>query len=185
MKTYAGIGSRETPKQIISVMNQIARVLYREGYTLRSGGAPGADQAFEWGVWSAANDEGNANKRAEIYLPWASFEHGTRPPIVPKLIEPGDGAREIAEVYHPRWRYLKFGAKKLIARNTHQILGPDLTNVDPVDFVICWTKGAKGGGGTGQAIRIAKGWDIPVYDLGTRDDWSFLFKLDNLGSFFV
>jgi hypothetical protein len=30
---------------------------------------------------------------------------------------------------------------------------------------LCWTKGAAGGGGTGQAIRIARSRDIPVFDL--------------------
>lgn len=36
---------------------------------------------------------------------------------------------------------------------------------DPVDFVVCWTKEAKGGGGTGQALRIARDRGIAVYDL--------------------
>ena len=36
-------------------------------------------------------------------------------------------------------------------------------------FVICWTKNGKGTGGTGQAIRIAKGFGIPVFDLAIKD----------------
>ena len=36
----------------------------------------------------------------------------------------------------------------------------------PVQFVICWTLRAMGSGGTGQGIRIARGYGIRVYDLG-------------------
>ncbi|HRY03076.1 MAG TPA: hypothetical protein P5256_08115, partial [Beijerinckiaceae bacterium] len=32
-------------------------------------------------------------------------------------------------------------------------------------FVICWTKDARGGGGTGQAIRLARAHGVPVFDL--------------------
>lgn len=47
---YAGIGSRETPRSILDLMTAIARKLEALGYTLRSGGATGADTAFEEGV---------------------------------------------------------------------------------------------------------------------------------------
>ena len=45
--TYAGIGSRETPKEILKEMTKIGQELESKGYTLRSGGAIGADKAFE------------------------------------------------------------------------------------------------------------------------------------------
>lgn len=168
-KYYAGIGSRETPKDILELMGSIARGLYRQGYVLRSGGAPGADQAFEWAVWRHAPDAYHAIRQAEIYLPWASFEQDNRSPIIPRLTEPQEEAFQVAEFYHPRFRYLKYGAKKLIARNSHQIFGPDIGNPIKSDFVVCWTKGAKGGGGTGQAIRIASAIGIPVYDLANSN----------------
>jgi len=41
---YAGIGSRTTPVEIQHLMYQIAKSLARQGYTLRSGAASGADQ---------------------------------------------------------------------------------------------------------------------------------------------
>jgi predicted Rossmann fold nucleotide-binding protein DprA/Smf involved in DNA uptake len=47
---YAGIGARSTPPQILSVMTRLASKLEGMGYTLRSGGAAGADTAFERGV---------------------------------------------------------------------------------------------------------------------------------------
>lgn len=48
------------------------------------------------------------------------------------------------------------------ARNSHQILGWDLET--PTNFVVCYTKG-----GTGQAIRIANHYNIPVFDVGAYD----------------
>ena len=60
---YAGIGSRKTPPTIRSLMTKCANQLHNEGFTLRSGGAQGADTAFELG----------AQLRKEIYLPWRRF----------------------------------------------------------------------------------------------------------------
>ena len=47
MKYYTGIGSRETPKDIMQLMSKLAYKLASEGYILRSGAAQGADTAFE------------------------------------------------------------------------------------------------------------------------------------------
>jgi len=55
---YAGIGSRKTPPDILALMEACAYKLARYGWNLRSGGAPGADQAFERGV-AQANRERN------------------------------------------------------------------------------------------------------------------------------
>lgn len=162
---WAGIGSRETPADILKEMFWIGEALCEDGSTLRTGGAPGADQACEGG-YAACMSKGETfiQEHAEIYLPWASFESGNRSWIEPKLTEAADWAYEIAAEYHPSWIYLKQGAKRLHARNVHQILGA--TQDGPVtDTVICWTKGARGGGGTGQALRIAKGYDVPIFDL--------------------
>jgi len=38
---YAGIGSRETPEDVLKYMTRVARGLDRKGYRLRSGGAKG------------------------------------------------------------------------------------------------------------------------------------------------
>lgn len=53
-KIYTGIGSRETPPDILELMTKIARFMFKQGFTLRSGGADGADSAFEAG---AENDK--------------------------------------------------------------------------------------------------------------------------------
>lgn len=149
---YAGIGSRETPQEVLDSFMRIARYLANEGYTLRSGGAEGADLAFEKGC-----DMSNGYK--EIYLPWKGF-NGSKSNIV---VSEGK-AFEIAAKYHPYWHNLKDGAKKLQARNSHQVLGKDLNT--PSSFIICWTKGGKDVGGTAQAIRIARDNGIRVFNAG-------------------
>lgn len=160
MKAYAGIGSRETPTAVQEQMRYIASSLGRQGWTLRSGAADGADWAFEIG----ARDIGTFGKPLpEIYLPWQGFNGSDSP-----LFEVEDAfARVIAARHHPAWATLSQSARKMHTRNVHQVLGPGCNT--PSKFVLCWTKGGKGKGGTGQAIRIAQAHGIPVYDMATYD----------------
>jgi hypothetical protein len=160
---YAGVGSRETPDEILEMFKNIGSFLGKQGFILRSGHAQGADQAFECGC-------NKANGKKEIYLPWNGFE-GSNSTLIVKDLK----AFEIAQEFHPYWHNLKQGAKKLQARNSHQILGKDLNT--PSAFVVCWTKNGKGSGGTGQAIRIAKYYNIPVFDAGGYKDL-FVFGLE-------
>lgn len=144
---YTGIGSRETPTELKNDIKTIVEHLNKKGYTLRSGGAPGADSFFEE----------HAEKK-EIYLPWRGFNGNTS-----LLFNPTPEAFEMAQKYHPNWGRLSYGAKKLMARNCHQVLGLDLKS--PTDFIVCWTKDGKATGGTGQALRMAEDLKIPVYNL--------------------
>lgn len=152
---YAGIGSRETPRDILDIMVDVGAWMAKQGHTLRSGRAPGADQAFEDGCNRLRGSK-------EIYLPWSGFQNAplAKGYIIPDVPE----AYEIAARFHPAWDRLSQGAQKMMARNSHQILGLNLQT--PCDMVICWTKGGLGGGGTGQALRIAKSLNIEIYDLG-------------------
>lgn len=150
-KYYAGIGSRETPKNAAELMTKVATFLSSIGYTLRSGGADGADSAFELG-----------STDSEIYLPWNNFNGKSG--IVcshPKAID-------LAKQFHPRYSSLSDGAKKLMHRNSHQMFGEDMNT--PSDFVICWTPAGSGSGGTGQALRIARYYNIPIFDIGSYSD---------------
>lgn len=156
MNYYAGIGSRETPNEILTMFEKIGYYLGQNNFILRSGHAEGADQAFERGC-----DKVNGKK--EIYIPWRNFEGSDS-----KLIVEYGEAFKIAEKFHPYWHNLKDGAKKLQARNSHQVLGKDLNS--PSSFIVCWTKNGKGSGGTGQAIRIAKAYEIPIFDVGGYKD---------------
>lgn len=168
MNPYAGIGSRETPVEIIGLMRDVAFRLAWRGWVLRSGAAQGADTAFEDGAFSAYFNSGRVPK-PEIYLPWIGFEG--RRPTVTKRCEPQPEAFEIAKQFHPKWDELTQGAQKLHARNVHQILGPDVTEMRLSQFVLCWTKNGAGGGGTGQALRIARHYDVPIFDLAIANDY--------------
>ncbi|MGC9217560.1 DUF4326 domain-containing protein, partial [Acidithiobacillus sp.] len=121
---YAGIGSRNTPEPVLQMMRKAARRLSELGYTLLSGGAAGADSAFEEGCRGGK----------EIYLPWPGFRHLRGRHCVTL---PSSEARRVAEVIHPAWKRLDDSAQALMARNSHQVLGADLRS--PVDFVVCWT----------------------------------------------
>lgn len=150
---YAGVGSRETPGHILVEMVSIARKLRERGWTLRSGGAPGADIAFGAG----------AGKDMRAYLPWPGFNGHDGISVGHLPAFQTEAAR-----HHPAWHRLKPGAKMLHARNVAQVLGYSPEN-QYSKFVVCWTPGGLGGGGTGQAIRIAKAYNIPVYDLADEN----------------
>lgn len=68
--TYAGIGSRKTPPAELARMEAVGAILQRQGWTLRSGGADGADSAFERGADRASREDGTAAHK-EIYIPWS------------------------------------------------------------------------------------------------------------------
>ncbi len=147
---YTGIGSRSTPQNVIFQMEDLSKYLCGCGWVLRSGGAKGADQAFERGADAAC-------RRKEIFLPSGEIP---------------DQAYEIAAQHHPAWGGLPPYVKKLHARNVQQILGQNLEL--PSKFVICWTpdgaetKTTKETGGTGQAIRVANTYNVPVYNLANE-----------------
>lgn len=148
-KAYAGIGSRKTPEKILELMTLAAGQFSEEDLILRSGGADGADTAFEIGAYGAK----------EIYLPWQGFNNRYSP-----YNRPSEAAFDLAKQYHPAWENLSQAGQKLMARNCHQVLGQNLD--DPVAFILCWTPKGSGSGGTGQAIRLARAYSIPVFDMG-------------------
>lgn len=157
---YAGIGARKTPGRIFDIMTRIARKLDKWGWMLRSGGADGADTAFAAGA-----------KQKGIYLPWPRFNKNDGVWIVRD--RPSARAMEIAATYHPNWDKLSEADQKFHARNVHEILGADCNA--PCSMVVTWTPDGSIGittaatGGTGQALRIAYDYTIPIFNL-QRDD---------------
>jgi len=168
--TYAGIGSRKTPAADLARMEAVGAILQRQGWTLRSGGAEGADSAFERGADRAAHEDGT-QVRKEIYIPWSGFQAAGRkrseqePGVVlASALPKARDAMEMAKRYHPAWDRLSQGARGLQSRNGHQVLGRDLD--DRSGVVICWTEGGAIKGGAGQALRIAQDLGVPVLNLG-------------------
>lgn len=147
-KYYTGIGSRETPSDICSLMTKISRRLEKKGYILRSGGAKGADLAFQEGVQKIQN---TIIYYAYTSIPDWAFE---------KVNEYTDKNRNF-DTFAPY-------ARKLLARNMMQVLGEDGTT--PSKFLICWTPQGKEVGGTRYAMRCAKAHGVPIFNLGIPED---------------
>lgn len=155
---YAGVGSRRTPDDVLREMYDLACILSIRGWVLRSGGADGADEAFERG----------ANEK-EIYLPWPRFNGNPS-----RLCRVSAEAIEESLKFHPTPDILNDASRKFMGRNLYQVLGQDLRT--PCRFVVCWTPFSteaafdpkKWIGGTGQAIRIAGHRNIPIYNLRER-----------------
>lgn len=173
-----GIGSRETPDDVLALMTRIGTACEARGGKLRSGGAGGADLAFEAGWRDAAN--------CEIFHPWRGFKpkiggssldldrilgrkRPTSGPGAPIILSGPlfETAKEMASHYHPAWHHCSDGAKALHARNMPQVLGPKLDR--PTDVVICWTVDGGPTGGTGQALRVAMDRGITIVNLQRPD----------------
>lgn len=154
MLAIAGIGSRETPASILAEMVLVGQWCRINRVEVRSGHAPGADQAFEAG----------AMQSCVAYLPWPSFEAHANG-LGGRLITPDNWVELMAHARrrHPWWDRLKDGARKLMARNSAQVLGLDLKS--PVQAVVCWTDGGGFIGGTGQALHIATDNNIPIFNM--------------------
>jgi hypothetical protein len=165
MKFYAGIGSRTTPSDILAKMTDLANELSPQ-YTLHSGGAPGADTAFERGAFDS-----------NIYLPWPGFQDRSYGISIDQIdIDSYNLAVTISSLAHPYWNNLSGPVKNLMIRNVFQVLDiVDGLVKQKATAVICWTPDGSTGettratGGTGQAIRIAMNNQIPVYNMKTME----------------
>jgi len=146
--TYAGIGSRETPQNILNEMTAFAKEAEAMGYILNTGVTfkgkeEGADAAFSKGT-----------TKKNLFAP----EKATEKEVA------------IAKEIHPKPSALSPGAMKLMARNTNQVFGANLNT--PVDFVLFYakeTRGIRPEGGTGQAVQMARMKNIPTINMANPD----------------
>ncbi len=172
-KIYAGIGSRETPKEKLFLMTSLAEQLAEQDWFLRSGGANGADTAFA---------KGSPVDKREIHIPWSGYNL-ISPSYSPGAIIPAFNPEieSIAAAHHPNWDNLSQGVKKLMMRNVTIILGEDLESY--AKMIICWTPNGALQGGTAQGMRVAYGFDIPVFNLALEEDAprlnAFVEELEN------
>lgn len=145
---YTGVGSRKTPPDVLELIVRIAMKAAQEGYVLRSGGADGADKAFERGCDLARGSK-------EIYYANQATAE----------------AMTIAAKFHPAWNACTEYARKLHGRNAFQVLGITLNK--PSERFICWTpdgcvthaQRTRATGGTGTAISIAHFYGINICNL--------------------
>lgn len=155
---YTGVGSRNTPALIMDRMVGIGQSMANSGWVLRSGGANGADTAFEVGCNAAGGCK-------EIYLPWSGFNGHNSPLTLSSFSEELlVRAQQLAKSVHPAWSKLRQPVRNLHTRNMFQVLGQDLDT--PSAGLICWTVDGRCIGGTATAIRLAQRYNIPIINLG-------------------
>ena len=166
MKIYTGVGARSTPPEMLDIIRNVASVLGKRGWVLRSGGAEGADKAFEAGC-----DAAHGSKK--IYIPWSGFNNYIPDGVSIMTLDQGsrDGAITIIKDVHPAFNRLSRGALALHARNTYQVLGLYLDS--PSQFLICYAPTDRDGvptGGTRTSWVLAQKCGIPCFNLYLEKD---------------
>ncbi|MDU8351415.1 hypothetical protein RYA05_05890 [Pseudomonas syringae pv. actinidiae] len=176
----AGIGSRRLTHASSKRQMYFACCIVFAGYKEHSGGADLSDTSHEVGAKIAydamcqldpALIPGEYSRVMQIFLPWAGFngrKAGVREGYV---VHCPPEALSVTQPFHPGWSHLSEAAQKMMSRNAMQILDLDLQT--PVRFVMCETPDgaytakmtSSKTGGTGQAIRIADHYNVPVYNL--------------------
>lgn len=167
---YCGIGSRITPISILNLMTEIGMYLSSYGWVLRSGGAEGADTAFEQG------HDTTPGSVKEIYLPAKHYrQHPSELYLEHDSVDDIGAERIGGYVWKKRtdrtceWQSLKPFTKANMVRDVLQVLGKDIKS--ECDVVICWTQDGKASGGTGMAMWTAQyiteltGRRIPIINL--------------------
>ena len=174
---YAGGGSRQTPSEVLEAMADIAQTLGDAGTALSTGGAHGADKAFETGAL-------RTDAPITVHTPWPGY-NGYRPGRDPEtdidVVHPkpastiqGHAYIDLAREHHPYWSRCSRGARALFLRNVSILAGAldDDGETLPVRAVIAYTPNGlptgREAGGTGHTLRTAAALGIPCMNLSRR-----------------
>ena len=156
-KIYAGIGSRSLSQDDLHLCFLLGAYLGKLGWTLHTGAAQGADQAFANGALSVGG-------KVNLFLPWYSYEEEWVREAAIKgayvITNLHDTALQSVDKHHPNPKNLSQGVKKLHARN-YMI-------VEDTKFVLAIPSNKIGKGGTGQGMRVASSLGKEVIDLSTE-----------------
>jgi hypothetical protein len=155
---FAGVGSRETPEEILALMRLISQALYARGYALSSGDAEGADTAFYEGAVLSPHFH---QLGARIYLAWNGVRNRYHDPknyfFDASKFPTWESANSIALEARGSWEGLGRGGIAMHTRNVFQIMGACLT--EPVSSIVYWGipvgKTEKVRGGTNTALQLA------------------------------
>jgi len=166
MKSYTGIGSRNITESEIKIITKISNFLSNY-FICYSGNADGSDITFQK----------SSNGNHISFLPWDEFNFDHFKPVNYYVVgHLEDGINSIHK-FHPNPNALSSGAKKLMARNYYQIRG--YLDYPTVSFVVCCADEDINGnilGGTGQACRIAKSLNIPIFNI-RNENWKNNFNI--------
>ena len=174
---YAGVGSRRTPRDVLDAMGDIAQTLGDAGAALSTGGAHGADKAFETGAL-------RTDAPITVHTPWPGYngyQPGRDPETDIDIVHPkstqtvaGHSYADLAREHHPHWKRCGRGARALFLRNVSILAGAldDDGGTLPVRAVIAYTPNGlpvgREAGGTGHTLRTAASLDIPCVNLSPR-----------------
>ena len=199
--SYTGVGSRETPNDILILMRRIGYIMAMKGIALRTGEADGADHAFYEGVVDANAIHGVKFKN-EVFVAGVPKTYHYVNDVVDIFSSdlmsaaPFKQFRETAVRIRGSWDDLSYFGAKCHIRNVAQVLGVDGNS--PSRGLICWAKPVTPikvtetkiryvEGGTNTAYCTAILHNIPVYNLHELEhrvyfeDWVNQ-ELDKLGS---
>lgn len=164
-----GIGSRKAPEAHLKLFYQLGYRWCMDGFTWRSGGAKGSDEAFWFGYIKARNQGGLG--RCEVYLPGERMRHFEENGRLGVYNAASFGNWRIAEQLALSARGGSGGLNdwgiRLHTRNAYQVLGRDLAT--PSNAVVCSAPLTNNPlvvkGGTNTAVTLAHLHNVPVWNM--------------------
>lgn len=173
------IGSRELERkpqyfEDIRTCFQVAYRLAELGVTFTSGLCEEGMDGIAQKAYSRALEHGKTSTdKFEVYV--AQQKDITRSSLPNKHLAMIRNPNLIKETHKlclevmgkDHWNRCNEWARGMHSRNCHQIFGYDLKS--PVDAVICWTPNGNIQGGTATAIKLSMKANIPVFNLGRKD----------------
>ncbi|WP_217912916.1 hypothetical protein [Miltoncostaea marina] len=154
----AAVGERELSPAGLELCARVGAALARAGHTVRTGGSPGADQAYAAGATAGGG-------AVELVVPWSGFEPAARPP--------GAAVVALDPALHADWVALARDAdpgrgaprdhddQRLLARNGGIVLGGH--GLGPAAAIcVAAHRGERPRGRTVHAIACAGRAGIPV-----------------------
>lgn len=158
-RPYVITGNKDAPVSVIEAMKRIVKDLEALGYTTRTGGLEGPDQAVE-----------PISTRLELYLPWQGFNNKES-----KFYFNTATALVAAGKFHPTFESLSGPVKAFLSKNARMVLGEKLNS--SAHLLICWSEdGVETAkektvrtGNIGHVIAIANTMRIPIFNLGKAD----------------
>ena len=181
-RVITGIGSRNTPTNVLLAMEQIGAWCKKNKIYVRSGHADGADYAFEKG----------AQEYTLVYLPWNTFN--SQLPILGKHIEfPSEDLRllsfckQIVNDCHPAADKLTNIHWKFMIRNVLQLSGYQQTHYSSAVVLYADVRDDIFGkeqvqGGSNLVFQFARKRGIPIFNFASVPADTPLYAMDTVES---
>lgn len=159
-KTAIIDGNMRAPEQLIPAIRELADILKRHGFAIRTGGMDGV------GKMVMENVPG-----AELHVPWKGFNDIT----VAESSYNSDECKEFAKRYLPDWGNLKDSHQSFFSKNVRLVLGKSIKQ--PCQIAIIWSEdGVENPGNrtpqslhAGHIAAMCHDMRIPVININNPD----------------